>query len=246
MAQAITDVLQRLRKAFPGGTVNYNNEFIAHRQANRQYGSACCSLRHCSTGIDVICAVIESFSYDCCKSRPFNTGDANVSFRIFMVTGMNEFLGTAFTENDFCTIYSYLGCGINRNLTVDFINSGYDLKVLIAQKKTLLISVEDLLDAINGVEYRARTLEQMRGGNDVLRKLLPKLIKSMRMHRALSIVHCNGCEQWKPYDGENDEYGRCQRYGITKHRQGYCDLGKLKIGISQKEGNEEDEKETTA
>lgn len=245
MHQGMSEIIHRLKTCFPGGCVNFNNEFIAHRHANRQYGSACCSLRNCTIGIDVICAVIESFSYDCCKSRPFNTGDANISFRIFMVTGMNEFLGTSFTESDFCTIYSHLGCGVNRNLTVAFVNSGYDLKVLTAQKKELLVSVETLLDAINGVEYRARTLEQMRGGNDVLRKLLPKLIASLQMHRVLPVVHCDRCEYWKPNDNEVDDYGKCKRYGITKHCQGYCDFGKLKTDIPQDEGNEEHEEKIT-
>ena len=127
MIQGMSEIIHRLKCCFPKGYMNFNNEFIAHRQANRNYGCACCALRNCTNAEEVICAAIESFSYDCCKSRPFKSSDVNVDFRQYMIDGMNDFLGTAFTENEFATIYVHLGNRADRQLTLLFVDSGYNV-----------------------------------------------------------------------------------------------------------------------
>lgn len=43
---------------------------------------------------------------------------------------INEYLGTEFTVNEMMEIYTYLGNDCNRNKTIDFIKSNYDLEVL--------------------------------------------------------------------------------------------------------------------
>ena len=172
----MNDAINRLKTCFSDSTINYFNEFIAHRCANRHYGAACCKLGGCKTAEDVISAALEMLTIDCCKSAPFETLDANQRFHKYMLKGMNKLLGKAFTEKQYLAIYTRIGNGINHQLTVDFIRSGYDLKVLRDSRTERIISADRLLAAINGLEYRARSLEQMRGGNDVLRRLLPKLI----------------------------------------------------------------------
>lgn len=226
MNPSLDNILDRLCGCFPNGYINYNNEFIAERRANRQYGGVCCRLHDCVTDADVVCAVIESLSYDCCKTRPYKTADANVEFRRYMIAGMNAFLGTSFSESDFLVVHTHIGCAINRPLAVKFIQSGYDLIVLKKHKRERMISADLLLETINSVEYNARSLEQMRGGNDVLRRLIPNLINRQASLRILSVIRCGSCSFWSQRNDDN--YGMCSKYGCLKHASGYCDGGKEK------------------
>lgn len=222
MENEMQKTMERLQKCFPKGCLNYDNELIADRTANRQTGGACCRLRGCQTAEDVICAAIESLSYDCSKSRPFKTPPANVDFRAYMVKGMNKFLGTAFKESDFALMFHRLGCGINRKLTREFVRSGCNMDILRHHKNEKLISADRLLETLNGLEYRARTLEQTRGGNDVLRNLLPKVIAEQKGLRSLQIVNCEKCQYWEPVQS------RCILSGRIKRKDGFCDEGKEK------------------
>lgn len=212
--------MEQLCKCFPKGWLNYDNELIADRNANRQYGGACCRLRGCETAEDVICAAIESLAYDCSKSRPFKTPGANVDFRAYMRKGLNAFLGVELTEHDYAQIFAKLGCGINRKLTREFVRAGCDMEVLRKHKAEKLISADQLLETLNGLEYRARTLEQSRGGNDVLRNLLPKVIAKQKTLRTMQLVTCDRCRSWSP------ENGRCALTGRKKRKDGFCDEGK--------------------
>ena len=176
MKAEVEEMVDMLKQCFPDSWVNYFNDFIAHRGANRHYGAACCKLGQCETEEDVIAAALEMLTIDCCKSAPFETPEANRNFRRYMFKGMNKLLGKAFTEKQYLGIYTCIGNGINHQLTVEFIRNGYDLKVLRDNRKERIISADRLLADLNALEYKARSLDQMRGGNDVLRRLLPKLI----------------------------------------------------------------------
>ena len=176
MNEKVTQMVDLLKQCFPDGRLDYFNSFIAHRGANRHYGAACCKLADCETAEDVIAAALEMLTIDCCKSAPFETVDANDRFRKYMLQGMNKLLGKAFTQKQYLAIYTCIGNGINHQLTVDFIRSGYDIKVLRDSRLERFISMDKLLADLNKLEYRARSYDQMRGGNDVLRRLLPKLI----------------------------------------------------------------------
>ena len=176
MKTEVEEMVDLLKQCFPDSWVNYFNDFIAHRGANRHYGAACCKLCQCETAEDVAAVALEMLTIDCCKSKPFETPEANRNFRRYMLKGMNKLLGRSFTEKQYLAIYTCIGNGINHQLTVAFIRSGYDLKVLRDNRKERMISADRLLADLNKLEYRARSYEQMRGGNDVLRRLLPKLI----------------------------------------------------------------------
>ena len=176
MSEAASKAAGRLKQCFPEGALNYYDEFIAHMGANRHYGAACCKLGGCKTEEEALAAALEMLTIDCCKSRPFEAPDANDRFHKYMQKGMNKLLGKGFTQKQYMEIYAAIGNGINHQLTVDFIRSGYNIGILRANRQERLISMDRLLATINGVEYRARSLEQMRGGNDVLRRILPKLI----------------------------------------------------------------------
>lgn len=125
MTENVLKVIERLLSAFPGGFVNHRNEFIAHKKANEYF-----SLENCKTELDVKCKVLEWFSRGAYKTEPFDSTSKNETFHDFMLNGINDFLGTQFNEDDIETVYTYLGNSCNHALTVEFVNSGYDLTLL--------------------------------------------------------------------------------------------------------------------
>lgn len=115
----------KLTLAFPGSTVNSLGEFIPNKRTNEFF-----NFKKCKDELEVKCKVLEFLSRGAFKSEPFDTDRANNRYHDFMNYGINEFLETDFGDDDFEKIYQYLGNGINRKLTLEFIESGYDLSLL--------------------------------------------------------------------------------------------------------------------
>lgn len=119
------DVTTRLIYAFPQSYINHNLEFIAHEEANEYF-----RLEDCKNEFDVKCKVLEWLSRGAYKTEPFYSNFKNGVFNRFMRKGINVFLGTEFTEDDIEIIYTRLGNRCNHSLTEEFVNSGYDMKIL--------------------------------------------------------------------------------------------------------------------
>ena len=47
-----------------------------------------------------------------------------------MLHGINDFLGTRFSEQDMALIYQRLGNRIRHKLTIQFVESGYNMELL--------------------------------------------------------------------------------------------------------------------
>lgn len=124
-------ILLRLMRAFPGSFINHSLEFIAHRYSNTYF-----ALADCNNDVDVKCKVLEWFSRPAHKSQPYSTGAGNRKFHKFMLDGINAFLHTDFTEEDMALIYQKLGNRVRHNLTVEFVNSGYDMELLRKEEPT--------------------------------------------------------------------------------------------------------------
>lgn len=118
-------ITNELARAFPQSYINTALEFIAHERANEYF-----RLEDCETELDVKCKVLEWLSRGAHKTCPFNSNRANERFHNFMLNGINDFLGTDFTEEDIELIYDRLGNRVNHALTVEFVNSGYDMAML--------------------------------------------------------------------------------------------------------------------
>ena len=118
-------VARKLGRAFPGSFINTNLEFIAHKEANEYF-----RLDECNNEFDVKCKVLEWLSRGAYKTCPFNTNLKNEKFHNFMLNCINDFLGTDFTTEDMSIIYQKLGNRIRHSLTEEFVNSGYDIKLL--------------------------------------------------------------------------------------------------------------------
>lgn len=120
-------VLSDLFGAFPDAILNRNLEFIAdpHRRVNSYF-----RLDNCETRTDAICKVLEYLSREAYKSQHFNAGWRNKEVHEYHLRGINTFCGTNFTAADIEIVYWRLGNGVNRKLTLAFIDSGFDLSVL--------------------------------------------------------------------------------------------------------------------
>lgn len=119
------DMVVRLSRAFPGGFLNGQGEFIAHKKANEYF-----KLVDCETEFDVKCKVLEWLSRPAYKSTPFHRALENTALHIFMLNGINNFLGTSFSVEDMEKIYTYIGGRVNHQKTIRFVESGYDMSVL--------------------------------------------------------------------------------------------------------------------
>ena len=115
----------KLSKAFPGGFLNGQGEFIAHKKANEYF-----RLTDCETELDVKCKVLEWLSRAAYKTAPFRRALDNTALHIFMLNGINDFLETRFSVEDIEEIYTHLGNRVNHKKTVRFVESGYDMAVL--------------------------------------------------------------------------------------------------------------------
>ena len=106
---------------FPTSVINHNGELIVHIKSNTYF-----ILRDCNSKEDVKCKL----SRPAYKTEPYSTKRNNDEFHSFILAGVNDYLGTNFSEKDMEEIYTYLGNACNHKKTLKFIESGYDMSVL--------------------------------------------------------------------------------------------------------------------
>lgn len=121
----INNEIFKLMQSFPRSFLNQYGEFIAHADANEYF-----KLSNCVDDLEIKCKVLEWLSRAACKTEPYKNKKKNEKFNDFMLTGINKFLNTNFDKYNMRTIYQELGNQVNRELTIKFINSGYDMAVL--------------------------------------------------------------------------------------------------------------------
>lgn len=125
MMKEIEDIINKLIKSFPYSFVNNSGEFIAEAKTNSYF-----ILEDCKCEQDVQCKVLEWLSRSAFKSIFYNIEWRNEEIRKFMRDGINEFLDTEFSIEDFEIIYTRLGNACHHELTKKFIKSGYNMGVL--------------------------------------------------------------------------------------------------------------------
>lgn len=118
-------LIQRTMNCFTGSFINHLGELIVHRESNTYF-----NLMNCKPEFDIKCKMLEWLSRDSYKTCPYGSDRKNKKFHNFIRNGVNEFLGTDFSEEDMDLIYIYLGNVINHDKTVRFIKSGYDMGIL--------------------------------------------------------------------------------------------------------------------
>ena len=124
----MTDYELKLLKSFPKSFINHLGEFVGSLKENPYF-----CLADCENELDVKCKVLEWFSRPASYSRFYSSEKKNREYHKYMLSGINRFLKTDFSFEDMELIYQKLGNRVNHSLTVKFIESGYDLNLLIKQ-----------------------------------------------------------------------------------------------------------------
>ncbi|MCC5439806.1 hypothetical protein AL714_16290 [Clostridium botulinum] len=107
-----------VQKHSPNCFINYNYELIVEPKNNIYF-----RLEDIETELELKCKVLAWLSRPSCK------GISNYwQKRIRAI--VNEFLGTEFTFDEMAEIYTYLGNDCNREKSIKFIKSNYDLDTL--------------------------------------------------------------------------------------------------------------------
>lgn len=109
---------RKIRAAFPAAFVNMYNELILIPKANMYI-----MLNQVRDERDFKAAVLEDCSRNAFKGCSRKLQDEHLD-------GINNLLDSKFTRDDIELIYTYLGNGIQHDLCLRFVASGYDLEVL--------------------------------------------------------------------------------------------------------------------
>ena len=112
----------RFMRAFPLFYINHNLEAIVHPRRNSYF-----CLEDVQTETDLIATILEWLSREACKG-------GTKKIQAYHLDGINDFLGTSFSQEDMEIIYTYLGNRINHAKTLRFIESGYDISILKEEK----------------------------------------------------------------------------------------------------------------
>lgn len=119
------ELLKSTMIAFPGSFINHNNELILVEKTNLYF-----LLNNIDNELEFKCKLLEWCSRDASKAMPYRKNWLNEAYWSEVRNGINNVLKTDFDHSKMEVIYDRLGNQINRNLTIKFIESGYDMNVL--------------------------------------------------------------------------------------------------------------------
>lgn len=115
---AIKSVINHALQSFPKSFINHNNEIILEPRNNVYF-----RLDGVDSDLDFKCKMLAWVS------RPIAKG-LNKYWSPRVLRNFNEVLGTNFTMDEMHAIYDRLGNDVNRQLSIRFIESNYDLDLL--------------------------------------------------------------------------------------------------------------------
>lgn len=118
---ALRSLINQSLQVFPNAFINRSNELILEPRNNVYF-----RLEDVKTELDFKCKM---FAW---VSRPIAKG-LNKYWWPKVLRNFNELLDTDFTRDDMYAIYDLLGNDVNRQLTIRFIESNYDLSLLRRQ-----------------------------------------------------------------------------------------------------------------
>lgn len=113
------EIRNRLAMAFPLLFVNRQNELIIHPRRNTYF-----RLDGVESERELKAKILEWLSREAAKS-------IYKWSQLYHLDGINSFLETDFTQEEMYEIYTYLGNAVNHEKTLRFIDSGYDLRILM-------------------------------------------------------------------------------------------------------------------
>jgi hypothetical protein len=118
MTQTAQAMIEKALQVFPKSYVHRNEEIILEPRNNVYF-----RLVDVETEIDFKCKMCAWVSRPIAKSL-------NKYWAPRVLKRFNDLMGTNFTKNDMYLIYDRLGNDVNRKLTIQFIESNYDMELL--------------------------------------------------------------------------------------------------------------------
>ena len=121
MNNEVFEELKKLMSYFPDSFINRQLELILIPKTNTYF-----PLKDCLTKKDVISNVLMY----CTKAMPYHQQKRNIDFYVDNRTRLEKYLGLSINVN---VVYHCLGNGINKGLTHRFIDSGFNMDMLLKE-----------------------------------------------------------------------------------------------------------------
>ncbi len=121
----LTNYISKIMNIFYGSFINHNKELILIPKTNLYF-----YLGDVNTVDEVKCKLLEWCSRSCFKSMPYRYTKKNREYQDDVLRKVNECLDMEFTREQMELIYTKLGNCINHELTMKFVSSDYDMKLL--------------------------------------------------------------------------------------------------------------------
>ena len=121
----LDEALYYLKYLFPGSFINEHNELILIPETNLYI-----QLENCKTKFQLFAKLLEWCSRDSCFSLHYMVMKINKLYWKQNRKALNSFFDQNWSHEDMSLIYETLGCHVNTTLTKQFIESGFDLKIL--------------------------------------------------------------------------------------------------------------------
>ena len=136
--EIVRNEIFKLMKIFPESFLNLELELVTCHplkvRGKKVYGNVYFCTKYCHTKKDVQCKVLEWWSRDAHKTMFDCSETISEIVQNYVREGINRYLGTNFSWEDMSVIYDRLGNAIDHDLTIKFIDSGFDMKLLRKQK----------------------------------------------------------------------------------------------------------------
>ena len=134
----VREEVGKLLGIFPEGFINDLMELvICHPFKYHGKRSCYCNVFFRLDGLtskeDVQAKVLEWWSRGACKAL-FHDWDVSSDVHKYIREGINRYLGTCLSDKDMWLVYDRLGNSVRHNLTMMFIESGFDMEMLKRNK----------------------------------------------------------------------------------------------------------------
>lgn len=122
MEKALENIIEKTLQVFPKSFINQDDELILEPKNNVYF-----RLEGMKTEMEFKCKLMAWVS------RPIAKG-LSPHWSKKVLASVNELLGTKFSKADMQIIYTELGNDVNPELSIKFIDSGYDMALLQFRK----------------------------------------------------------------------------------------------------------------
>ena len=126
----LLESVQKAMKLLPGSYINANNELILIPKFNVYI-----LLNDVKSNYDFKAKLCEWFSRDCCCALRYQQQKRLNRYYQHNTDVFNAICDTKFTIDDMEVVYTYLGNGINSELSKLFVVDGFNLNLLIKERK---------------------------------------------------------------------------------------------------------------